>query len=84
MLTGKVAVVTGASRGIGRAAALELARGGAATFLVARTKEACEPVAAAIRSEGGRRPSLATSPATRMSRSSSGRWQGVTTGLMSS
>jgi 3-oxoacyl-[acyl-carrier protein] reductase len=59
MLTGKVAVVTGASRGIGRAAALELARDGAATFLVARTKEACEPVAAAIRSEGGRAEAIA-------------------------
>ncbi len=54
MLTGKVAIVTGASRGIGRAVALELARGGAATLLAARTEKACEPVATAIRTEGGR------------------------------
>ena len=54
MLTEKVAIVTGASRGIGQAVALELARGGAATLLAARTDKACEPVAAGIRREGGR------------------------------
>ena len=55
MLTGKVAIVTGASRGIGQAVALELARGGAATLLTARTDKTCEPVAAAIRREEERR-----------------------------
>lgn len=37
-LTGKVAVITGASRGIGRAAALALAREGVNVVLVARTE----------------------------------------------
>lgn len=60
MLTGKVAIVTGASRGIGQAVALELARGGAAILLAARTDKACEPVAAAIRREGGRAETIAS------------------------
>jgi NAD(P)-dependent dehydrogenase (short-subunit alcohol dehydrogenase family) len=42
MLTGKVAIVTGPSRGIGQTAVLELARGGAAALLTARTGKACE------------------------------------------
>ncbi len=48
-LTGKIAVVTGASRGIGRAIALELGRAGA-TVLVnyLRNAEAAEAVVAAI------------------------------------
>ena len=36
-LTGKVAIVTGASRGIGRQAAIDLARRGAKVALTART-----------------------------------------------
>jgi NAD(P)-dependent dehydrogenase (short-subunit alcohol dehydrogenase family) len=52
-LAGKVALVTGASRGIGEAAARELARGGAAVIVTSRHEEACAGVAAAIAEETG-------------------------------
>jgi 3-oxoacyl-[acyl-carrier protein] reductase len=48
-LTGKTALVTGASRGIGRAIAVGLAREGARVALCARDKAALESVAAEIR-----------------------------------
>jgi 3-oxoacyl-[acyl-carrier protein] reductase len=52
-LSGKVALVTGASRGIGRAIALELARAGADIVVHYRTRvEQAREVAAAIRSLG--------------------------------
>jgi 3-oxoacyl-[acyl-carrier protein] reductase len=53
-LEGRVALVTGASRGIGRATALELARGGADVGLVARQRALLEEVAAEIGSMGRR------------------------------
>jgi 3-oxoacyl-[acyl-carrier protein] reductase len=46
-------MVTGASRGIGRACALELAKAGAKVALAARQMEKLEEVAAEIRSGGG-------------------------------
>ena len=52
-LTGKVAVVTGSSRGIGRATAELLAALGARVVVSSRKPEACEPVAEAIRAGGG-------------------------------
>ena len=54
-LSGKTALVTGASRGIGRASALELARGGAQVLVhYGRGKAEAEGVAAQIRNAGGR------------------------------
>jgi NAD(P)-dependent dehydrogenase (short-subunit alcohol dehydrogenase family) len=51
-LEGKVAVVTGASAGVGRAIVRELAREGARVGLIARTAEALEAAAEEVRSAG--------------------------------
>ncbi|MBT3267606.1 3-oxoacyl-[acyl-carrier-protein] reductase [Candidatus Poribacteria bacterium] len=51
-LEGKVALVTGASRGIGRAVALAFAAQGADVALCARTEEALEQVAGEVRELG--------------------------------
>lgn len=52
-LDGKVAVVTGASRGIGAAAARLLARHGARVVVSSRKPDDCETVAEQIRQAGG-------------------------------
>jgi NAD(P)-dependent dehydrogenase (short-subunit alcohol dehydrogenase family) len=52
-LTGRVALVTGASRGIGRAIALRLASQGATVAVTSRNRESCEVVAGEIREAGG-------------------------------
>ena len=53
-LRGKVAVITGASRGIGAATAREFARHGAAVVLAARSAEPIAALAEAIQRDGGR------------------------------
>ncbi|HTZ69200.1 MAG TPA: SDR family oxidoreductase [Acetobacteraceae bacterium] len=52
-LAGKIALVAGASRGIGEAIARSLARHGAHVIVASRRLERCETVAAAIREAGG-------------------------------
>lgn len=54
ILQGKVALITGASSGIGRAAALLFAAEGASVVLNARRKEALEEVAHLIEEQSGR------------------------------
>ncbi|HTX90722.1 MAG TPA: SDR family oxidoreductase [Anaerolineales bacterium] len=51
-LAGKVAVITGASRGLGKAIAVEYARAGAKVILSARSKKDIELNVASIRAEG--------------------------------
>lgn len=53
LLHGRTALITGASRGIGRAIAVELARRGARVALVARSEADLRSAASVIESDGG-------------------------------
>ena len=52
-LDGRVAIVTGGSRGIGRATSIALAREGAKVVVVGRNESSCEEVVAQIAASGG-------------------------------
>ena len=52
-LVGRHVIITGASSGIGRAAALAVARRGATVFALARSAEALDELVAEIRARGG-------------------------------
>ena len=58
-LTGRVAVITGSSRGIGRAIALACAKMGASIVVSSRKIEACEAVVAEIEAAGGKATAFA-------------------------
>ncbi|MEH3034931.1 MAG: glucose 1-dehydrogenase [Sphingomonas adhaesiva] len=58
-LTGKVALITGGSRGLGREMALAFADAGADVIVSSRNLESCEAAAAAIRARGRRAVAIA-------------------------
>ncbi|HEY3190625.1 MAG TPA: SDR family oxidoreductase [Solirubrobacteraceae bacterium] len=53
-LSGRVALITGATRGLGLAMARAFATAGAQVVVVSRKADACAEVAAALRAEGGK------------------------------
>jgi NAD(P)-dependent dehydrogenase (short-subunit alcohol dehydrogenase family) len=59
-LTGKVAIITGSTRGIGNAIARTMAAYGASVVITGRKQAQCEEVAAAIEAEGGKALGVAT------------------------
>ncbi len=60
LLATKVAIVTGAGRGIGKATAKRLAKAGASVVLAARTEEEIQAVAEEIKTAGGRALAIPT------------------------
>ncbi len=53
ILSGKIAVVTGGGKGIGKATALKLASAGATVVVVARSKSKLQDVVAEVEAHGG-------------------------------
>ena len=85
ILSGRVALVSGASSGIGEATALELARAGAKVAIAARRKDRLEALATKIRDEGGEAQILvATSPVKRKCKTACARRRSVSAGSISS
>ena len=58
-LSGKVAIITGSSRGIGKASAFELAEHGAKVVISSRKQDACDEVAAEINGKYGEGTAIA-------------------------
>ncbi len=58
-LKGKVAVITGSTKGIGKAIAHAMARAGARVVISSRKQEACEEVAGEIKKAGGEAVAIA-------------------------
>jgi NAD(P)-dependent dehydrogenase (short-subunit alcohol dehydrogenase family) len=58
-LTGRSALITGSSRGIGRAIALRMAEAGARVVVSSRKRDACDEVVAEIKASGGEAVALA-------------------------
>ena len=54
-LTGKICVVTGASRGIGRGIALQLAKSGASVYITGRKLEDLKKCAEEMKQAGGQK-----------------------------
>lgn len=67
LLTGKVVLITGASRGIGAAAARLFTREGAAVVLAARNTDALDRIVTETRASGGVADSVAVDLADRAS-----------------